>query len=100
MTQIPIPEHVFISYSHDDEEFVKKIGSDLEKAGINIWIDRTGLTPGTQNWNNAIRDAISRSFAVLLIASPDSGQSSFVQGELSVADSYGCPVYPAWVAGR
>ncbi len=79
MTDISIPEHIFISYAHADENFAKKLAADLEKAGIHTWIDRTGLTPGDGNWEKAIRDAINRSFAVVLIASRNSRQSNFVQ---------------------
>jgi hypothetical protein len=100
MSNILIPEHVFISYSHHDEKLAKKITTELEKVGIPIWIDRSGLQPGTPNWNNTIRHAISRSYAVLLVASPNSGQSSIVQGELNLAHSNGCPIYPVWIAGK
>ena len=95
-----VPEHVFISYSHVDKEFANKLATDLRRAGISIWIDRTGLQPGTPNWNTAICDALQRSFAVLLLASPSSNQSDVVQGEVNLSKSYGCPVYPVWIAGK
>src|SRR5579872_5861312 len=99
MPQTPVPEHVFVSYAHQDEMDVKKIVANLEKAGINVWIDQTGLQPGTSSWQEAIRDAISRSFALLLIASPNTIRSRYVPDELSVAESYECPIYPIWIAG-
>jgi hypothetical protein len=30
---------VFISYSHDDKDFVTKLVSDLREKGINVWFD-------------------------------------------------------------
>ncbi|HLQ30020.1 MAG TPA: toll/interleukin-1 receptor domain-containing protein [Ktedonobacteraceae bacterium] len=100
MTDISIPEHIFISYAHADENFAKKLAADLEKAGIHTWIDRTGLTPGDGNWEKAIRDAINRSFAVVLIASRNSRQSNLVPDELNVARVCGRSVYPIWIAGE
>jgi len=91
---------MFISYSHLDREFCNRLIADLEHRGVDVWIDRVGLKPGTPSWNKAIRDAISRSFAVLLLASPNSEQSDVVQGELSLARSYGCPIYPLWIGGK
>lgn len=98
--EIVIPEHIFISYSRLDRECCDRLIADLQRAGVNVWVDRVGLTPGTPSWNKAIRDAISRSFAVLLLASSHSEQSDVVQGELSLARSYGSPIYPLWIGGK
>jgi hypothetical protein len=100
MTNSPIPEHFFVSYSHADQITADKIVADLEEASIPIWIDRTGLAPGTPNWNNAIRNAVHRSFAVLLLASSNSGRSDIIQGELNLAERYGRPIYPVWIADQ
>ena len=100
MTSTSVPEHVFISYAHPDKDFVEKIAADLEKAGIATWVDRRGLEPGSPNWEQAIRDAINRSFAVLLIASRNARQSNFVPDELTVARVCGRSVYPVWIAGE
>src|SRR2546423_1154296 len=98
--EIVIPEHMFISYSHLDREFCNRLIADLQGAGVNVWVDRYGLEPGTSSWNRAIRDAIRRSFAILLLASPNSEQSDVVQGELSLARSYECHIYPLWISGK
>lgn len=98
-TESVIPEHMFISYSRLDRDYCDRLIADLQRAGVNVWIDREGLEPSTPSWNKAIRDAIRCSFAVLLLASPHSEQSYVVQGELSLARSYGCPIYPLWIGG-
>jgi hypothetical protein len=92
--------HIFISYAHADSDVAHKLATDLEKAGIKIWIDVNGLEPGTPNWEQAIREAIENSFAILLIASPSSRQSVYVQGELTVAKTRSCPIYPVWTSGN
>jgi len=99
MSNVLLPKYVFVSYSHQDKGFAQKIINDLRKANFDVWIDYVGLQPGTPNWNKAIRDAISHSFAVLLLASPNSEQSDVVQGELSLARRKRCPIYPIWIGG-
>jgi formylglycine-generating enzyme required for sulfatase activity len=92
-------DSVFISYSSKDRDFVGRLRGDLQEAGIPIWIDQTGLKPGTRNWKETLREALREASAVLLIASPNSRQSVYVQGELAIAEMYKCSVYPIWAAG-
>lgn len=51
--------HVFISYVHEDDEKVKRLVGDLESRGIEVWLDRNNITPGTF-WKQAIREAIMK----------------------------------------
>jgi signal transduction histidine kinase len=91
--------HVFISYSHADSDFIARFIPDLQNAGINVWIDQQGLRPGTRNWEDALRQAISTASAILLIASPSSRRSNYVQDELAIAEMYRRPIYPVWSVG-
>jgi len=93
-------DYYFISYSHANKTIVERLIADLAQHGINIWIDKQGLKAGTRNWEQALRDAISGSKAVLLAASPDSRRSNYVQDELSIAEMYNRPLYPVWAAGE
>lgn len=90
---------VFISYSHTDTEIVQKLHQDLVDAGIAVWVDHEGLRVGAPVWEEAIREAIRESRAVILVASPESRQSRYVRGELSIAEMYQRPVFPIWVGG-
>lgn len=92
-------KHIFVSYSRVDGVFAQQLAADLKHERLPVWIDVGGLTPGTPNWEQAIRDAIDHAVAVVLIASPASRQSAYVQGELAVARLRGCPVYPVWCDG-
>ena len=96
----PARDHVFVSYSRQDRAFVEQLTADLQAAGINVWIDRSGLKPGTRNWENALRAAIRDAFALLLVASPLSRQSNFVQAERDIAAMYGLPLLPVWAVGE
>ncbi len=91
--------HIFISYSRRDSSFVDTLSQRLQDNDIAVWVDTHGLEPGTPNWEQSIRHAIEDASAVLLVASPSSRQSVFVQGELSLANLHQCPVYPVWVNG-
>lgn len=90
---------VFISYSRQDGEFVARLQADLQARGIHIWIDHQGIKPGTPDWEEALRRAIRKATAVVLVASPESRQSRYVKDELRVAAMYQRPVYPIWAAG-
>jgi serine/threonine protein kinase/WD40 repeat protein len=92
-------QHVFISYSRQDNEFIQRLIYDLESEGIPVWVDKKGLKPGTRNWEDALRNAIRNAYAVLYVASPASRRSAYVLDELAIAEMYNCPVYPVWAAG-
>jgi energy-coupling factor transporter ATP-binding protein EcfA2 len=90
---------VFISYSRQDGAFVARLQADLQAGGIHIWIDHQGIKPGTPDWEEALRRAIRKAGAIVLVASPESRQSRYVKDELRVAAMYQRPVYPIWAAG-
>jgi hypothetical protein len=92
--------HVFISYSRANISFVQRLVADLQRSGITVWIDQSGLTPGTPDWETALRNAIGKAHAVILIASEEARKSPYVKDELRLAhDVHHLPIYPLWVAG-
>src|SRR5262245_33581082 len=94
-----VPEHVFISFSSANQGDVKRLTLDLQNSGIPVWVDYEGIAPGSSDWEQVIRDALERSYAVLLIASPSSAKSQAVRGEVRVAQSRKLDVYPIWIDG-
>jgi len=76
---------VFISYSRRDIETVENIVSQLEAAGIEVWIDREAITPGKQ-WRKQIVEGIDTSEAFVLHLSPNSAASDNVLKELNLAE--------------
>src|SRR5437588_6462106 len=90
---------VFLSYSRADSDLVTRLKNDLLGHGIQAWIDREGLQPGTLDWEEALRTAIRAAQAVLLIASPNARSSRYVRDELRIAEMYQRAVYPLWIAG-
>nr|XP_039256889.1 uncharacterized protein LOC120333624 isoform X1 [Styela clava] len=75
---------VMISYSHQDIDIMRKIKTILEKADITVWVDETGLSPGT-SYLREIGEAIVDSYAFLVLLSQDSVQSKYCQDEVSLA---------------
>ena len=90
---------VFISYSHADQPIVERLKQDLRRQGVRIWIDHEMLTPGTQDWEEAIRNGIQGSNALIFVASPQARQSRYVKSELLVAEHKGSTVIPFLIAG-
>ncbi len=89
----------FISYSRENQAIVERLRQDLQTAGIDIWIDKIGLQPGTPDWDEALRVAIKASKAVILVASPSSRRSPYVRDEIALAKGANKSIYPVWVDG-
>ena len=75
---------VFISYSRKDLAFVEQLASDLEDAGLNVWYDLSDLEGGSR-WSKEIEKAIRESQYVLVVLSPDSVASKWVEEEFLFA---------------
>jgi HEAT repeat protein len=86
--------HVFISYKHDDEDFVfDSLKPKIVKEGFEIWIDEERLRAG-EDWREEIDQAIRDSFAVVVLITPASIESQYVTYEWSFALGIGRKVIP------
>jgi tetratricopeptide (TPR) repeat protein len=71
---------VFLSHSSKDNSFVRELADELGRDGqIKVWLDEREIAPG-QNIVTRIKEALDADF-VLLILSPDSVDSSWVEQE-------------------
>jgi len=86
---------VFISYSRADLIFVEQIAGDLRDAGFDVWYDLSGLDGGTR-WSTEITKAIRNSQFVIVVLSPDSVISEWVEREYLLAGSLKRPVVPLY----
>jgi hypothetical protein len=84
---------VFISYSHHDKEFVLRLALDLEERGTQVWIDQGDIQGGEQ-WRQSIAQGVGGCQAFVLVISPESIRSPWVQQELNAAFQYSKPVVP------
>ncbi|MBN2304089.1 MAG: TIR domain-containing protein, partial [Anaerolineae bacterium] len=71
---------IFISYSRADEEFAKKLKTDLERLGADIWVDVESIPAGT-DWSNEIQGGLDTCDVMILVVSPASMGSTNVQYE-------------------
>ena len=71
----------FISYSHKDQKFARKLHDELQAAGIRCWLDEYELLPGDDIYDEIDR-GIWLSDKVLLCCSKDALSSWWVDDEL------------------
>ncbi|MCL2072773.1 MAG: TIR domain-containing protein [Marinilabiliaceae bacterium] len=76
--------HVFISYSRNDQKIADAILNNLESNGIKCWIAYRDITPG-QIFEEAIVDAVVNSSIILVIFSVNSNVSRHVFREIALA---------------
>jgi TIR domain len=84
MEPMPTIQHIFLSYSHRDRRFAERLKSELEARGLAVWLDRTEMRAG-ESIQGRIEHAIETASFVLVILSPHSISSTFVQEELRAA---------------
>ena len=84
---------VFISYSRKDLAFVERLAKDLKGAGLEVWYDLSGLEVG-QRWGSEIQKAIRKSKYILIILSPASARSEWVEREVLFASNRKLKVVP------
>jgi hypothetical protein len=89
--------HAFVSYSRTDSDYVEQLIARFTEKGVPIWSD-AGIDYGSR-WPAAVRDAVDRSGAVIVVMSPAAESSEWVDRELARAELKGIPVLPLLLAG-
>jgi peptide/nickel transport system substrate-binding protein len=84
---------VFISYSRKDIAFVESLANDLKAAGLEVWYDLSGLEVGTR-WGMEIQNALQQSQYFLVVLSPNSIESEWVEKEFLYANSLKRKIIP------
>ena len=90
----PVAPLVFISYSRRDAVFVDRLELSLQRAGYNVWVDRSNLAGG-QAWSANIQQAIESCAALVVVASPAALRSPAVRREYEYALKLDRPVLGA-----
>jgi formylglycine-generating enzyme required for sulfatase activity len=89
--------HIFISYSKHNTIYARELADHLLREGFDVWIDDR-IDYG-EDWWGTIVQAIRDSGAFIVIMSPESDQSRWVQREVTIADELRKPVFPLLLAG-
>ena len=90
--------HIFISYSHKDTDYAHKLADTLQGNGFNVWIDAR-LDYGSQ-WPLEIQKQLDSCDAFILIMTPRSFASEWVQSELQRAKRKLKPIFPLLLEGE
>ncbi|MGA7195243.1 MAG: SUMF1/EgtB/PvdO family nonheme iron enzyme [Anaerolineales bacterium] len=90
--------HIFISYSHKDKDYIHKLQEALQNEGFEVWIDDR-IDYGTV-WPKVIQDQLDSSDALILVMTPRSYDSNWVQNELDRARENGIQIFPLLLEGR
>ncbi len=75
---------VFLSYSSSDREIAQRIVDELRQKGVRVWFDTYELQSG-DSIVKAIKNAISASDYLVVLLSPNSVNSTWMQQELATA---------------
>ena len=84
---------VFISYSRKDLIFVEHLAKDLKAAGLEVWYDLSGLETGI-HWGMEIQAAIQKSQYIIIVLSPNSIASEWVEREFIYASNHKLKTIP------
>jgi len=91
--------HLFISYSKKDIAFARHLRQRLEAQGFAVSIDEQILDPG-ERWWREIEKSITAADAVIVVMSPNSAASDWVERELLYAERLRKPIFPVLLAGE
>lgn len=75
---------VFLSHSHEDRGFVRKVAADLTVAGVTVWLDEAEIKVG-DSLIRKLEEGLSKVTYVAAFLSPSSVASEWVTKELHVA---------------
>jgi hypothetical protein len=75
----------FLSYSHDDRDLAARIAEGLRTAGVEAWFDQWEILPGDSLIQKIFAEGLSGADAFIVLITPNSISSRWVQQELDVA---------------
>ena len=75
----------FISYSHDDQEFVRRLADALNRNGVPLFFDEWDIRPGDSIIRKIFEEGLAKSEFFFVVLSKTSVASCWVKDELDVA---------------
>jgi internalin A len=87
---------VFISYSHDDKAFVQRLAKVLGKSQARVWWDFSAIKGG-QDWRREIQQGIKLCEFFLVVLTPESVESEWVNREIIFAMEYKKQIIPLYL---
>jgi len=90
--------HIFLSYSREDAELMRRIRSILKDNKLKTWTDEQ-LMLGTLNREEAIQKALEEADVLVAILSPDAKTSKEVASEINYAYVHRLDIYALLARG-
>jgi tetratricopeptide (TPR) repeat protein/cellulose biosynthesis protein BcsQ len=91
-------KHVYISYSRKEQSYARSLAEVLRGRGFNVWIDDS-INLGDRWWQ-MITQAIRDCAAFIVIMTPDSMESEWVEREVLMAQRESKPIFPLLLRGQ
>jgi len=85
-------EDVFVSYSRKDSEYVHRLVQAFEDHSISVWFDKK-IKAG-EFWQKSLEEKIEKCSAFVVIMTPNSGESLWVQNEITYAIDVKKEIFP------
>jgi WD40 repeat protein/tetratricopeptide (TPR) repeat protein len=90
--------HVFISYSRHDQAYTRELVEDLRQRGFEAWVDDR-IDYGEEWWRTIV-EAIRSCAAFVVVMTPDSEESDWVEREVQLALRERKAIFPLLLSGR
>jgi hypothetical protein len=90
--------NVFISYAHSDADLARSLVNALRTSNVAGWLDSTDIASGAAI-ASSVRDALTRSSAVIVLLSPRALHTEWVQFEIGAAEALNKRIIPVIVSG-
>ena len=84
---------VFISYSHDDTEWVRAFADSLRQQQVEVWLDAWEIKPG-DSLRDALEAGLRQSDSIVFVVSRSNARNPNVFFELGVALGMGKRLIP------
>jgi formylglycine-generating enzyme required for sulfatase activity len=93
-----VGDHIFISYAREDQTYLRKLVEELHRRGFETWVDDR-IDYGDRWWKT-IEKAVHYCAAFVVIMTPDSHESEWVERELLFAQRVRKPIFPLLLRGE
>ena len=90
--------HVFISYSRQDQDYVRQLEDELRRRGFDPWVDAR-IDFGDRWWRTIVRQ-IRSCAAFVVVMTPEAEESHWVEKEVMLALEEGKPIFPLLLRGQ
>lgn len=93
LAQVEERSLVFISHAREDDTFAMELRQVLNSNSIDTWLDVDDIAEGAK-WDDEVQEGLNKSWAMVVIVSPDSMDSNEVKNEINYAESKRFPIIP------